>query len=412
MSNEATVSSASPTTSSAAGTSTVPKDSEKLESVLNWLTVPNAPIPSDPQIEQQADAVLGTLMSADATNVATIAQHRQSFESMGSELQKESGRRSQMLKQPVAKLYENAVEGGPVANALVDLKMKVEELDPGQMDLEAGWVTRTMGKLPFVGTPLKRYFSKYESSKTALDSIIRSLRDGKDTLQRDNVTLNDDQKAMRLLCEKIEKTINLGQLIDAKLINMLERELNQTDPRYTVVQNEWLFPLRQRIMDLQQQLAVNQQGILSLDLIIRNNIELMRGVDRAVNVTVSALQVAVTLALALANQRITLEKIQAVNETTDKLIAQNAKNLRTQGAEIHKMAAGTSLNMETLKQAFADIRGALEDVASFRQQALPQMAANIKELDKLTEDTSKAIADMEKAKQMSSVIQQELGQIQ
>ena len=165
-------------------------------------------------------------------------------------------------------------------------------------------------------------------------------------------------------------------------------------------------------MDLQQQLAVNQQGILSLDLIIRNNIELMRGVDRAVNVTVSALQVAVTLALALANQRITLEKIQAVNETTDKLIAKNAKNLRTQGAEIHKMAAGTSLNMETLKQAFADIRGALEDVASFRQQALPQMAANIKELDKLTEDTSKAIADMEKAKQMSSVIQQELGQIQ
>ena len=390
---------------------TITQAPEKLESVLNWLSVPNAPAPTDPEIEQQAQTVVGTLLNADATNVSTIAQHRQSFESMGAELQKESGRRSEMLKQPVHKLYENAVEGGPVANALVDLKMKVEELDPGQMDLKAGWVSRTMGKLPFVGTPLKRYFSKYESSKTALDAIIRSLRDGKDNLQRDNVTLNDDQKAMRVLCEKIEKTINLGQLIDTKLSSLLERELNQTDPRYTVIQNEWLFPLRQRIMDLQQQLAVNQQGILSLELIIRNNVELMRGVDRAVNVTVSALQVAVTLALALANQRITLEKIQAVNETTDKLIAQNAKNLRTQGAEIHKMAAGTSLNMETLKQAFADIRGALEDVATFRQQALPQMATNIKELDKLTEETSKAIADMEKAKQMSSVIQKELGQI-
>jgi len=390
---------------------TITQAPEKLESVLNWLSVPNAPAPTDPEIEQQAQAVVGTLLNADATNVSTIAQHRQSFESMGAELQKESGRRSEMLKQPVHKLYENAVEGGPVANALVDLKMKVEELDPGQMDLKAGWVSRTMGKLPFVGTPLKRYFSKYESSKTALDAIIRSLRDGKDNLQRDNVTLNDDQKPMRVLCEKIEKTIDLGQLIDTKLSSLLERELNQTDPRYTVIQNEWLFPLRQRIMDLQQQLAVNQQGILSLELIIRNNVELMRGVDRAVNVTVSALQVAVTLALALANQRITLEKIQAVNETTDKLIAQNAKNLRTQGAEIHKMAAGTSLNMETLKQAFADIRGALEDVATFRQQALPQMATNIKELDKLTEETSKAIADMEKAKQMSSVIQKELGQI-
>jgi uncharacterized protein YaaN involved in tellurite resistance len=398
-------------TPAAGGTTTVTKEPEKLESVLTWLTVPGEAAPTDPQIEQQANAVLGTLMSADPTNASAIAQHRQSFESMGSELQKESGRRSAMLKQPVSKLYENATEGAPVANALTDLKMKVEELDPGKFDFEAGWMTRTMGKLPFVGTPLKRYFTKYESSKTTLDAIVRSLKDGKDQLQRDNVTLNDDQKAMRLLAEKIEKAVNLGQLIDAKLTSALERELNQTDPRYAVVQNEWLFPLRQRIQDLQQQ-AVNQQGILSLDLIIRNNIELMRGVDRAVNVTVSALQIAVTLALALANQRITLEKIQSVNETTDKLIAQNAKNLRTTGAEIHKMAAGTSLNMDTLKAAFADIRGALEDVSTFRQQALPQMAANIKELDRLTEETSKAIADMDKAKQMSGVIQKELGQIQ
>ena len=64
---------------------------------------------------------------------------------------------------------------------------------------------------------------------------------------------------------------------------------------------------------------------MAIDLIIRNNVELMRGVDRAINVTVSALQVAVTLALALANQRIVLEKVQAVNETTDKLIGQHRR---------------------------------------------------------------------------------------
>ena len=95
---------------------------------------------------------------------------------------------------------------------------------------------------------------------------------------------------------------------------------------------------------------------MAIDLIIRNNVELMRGVDRATNVTVSALQVAVTLALALANQRIMLDKIHAVNETTDKLIASTAERLRTQGAEIHKMAAGTSLNIDALKKAFADIK--------------------------------------------------------
>ena len=122
------------------------------------------------------------------------------------------------------------------------------------------------------------------------------------------------------------------------------------DPRRAVVENEWLFPLRQRIQDLQQQLVVNQQGIMAIDLVIRNNVELMRGVDRATNVTVSALQVAVTLALALANQKITLDKILAVNETTDKLIGQTAERLRTQGVEIHKMASGTSLNIDDAEE--------------------------------------------------------------
>jgi uncharacterized protein YaaN involved in tellurite resistance len=263
-----------------------------------------------------------------------------------------------------------------------------------------------------VGSPLKRYFSRYETSSTQLDAIVRALRIGKEQLNRDNITLADDQKAMHALADKLQKAVKLGQLIDAKLAAKIERELTPGDTRRTVIENEWLFPLRQRIQDLQQQLIVNQQGIMAIDLILRNNVELMRGVDRATNVTVSALQVAVTLALALANQRVTLEKVLAVNETTDKLIAQTAQTLRTQGAEIHKMASGTSLNIETLKQAFADIRAALDDVSRFRQEALPKMADAIVELDKLSEEAGRTIENMDNARKIAGVINAQLGQSQ
>jgi uncharacterized protein YaaN involved in tellurite resistance len=384
----------------------------ELESVLGWLEVPGAsvPAPADPEIDGQADKVVGHLLTVDPKDAETLARGKSAILSMGLELQRESARRSEMLKQPVKKLYESATEGGDVANALVSLKMKVEELDPGQFDLEPGWVSRTLGRLPFVGTPLKRYFSRYESARTVMDAIVRSLRDGREQLTRDNVTLADDQKAMRQVDVKLEKAIKLGQLIDAKLSARIERELAAGDPRRAFVENEWLFPLRQRIMDMQQQLVVNQQGILAIDLIMRNNIELARGVDRAINVTVSALQVAITLALALANQRITLEKVQAVNETTDRLIGETAKALRTQGAEIHKMAAGTTLNMETLKQAFTDIRAALDDVSRFRQEALPQMAQAIVELDKLSEEAGKAITNVDNARKVGATLEQSLGQ--
>jgi uncharacterized protein YaaN involved in tellurite resistance len=391
-------------------TETVTPPPQKLESVMGWLTTTDAtaPAPADPEIEKQAGAVVSNLLSTAPGDANTISHNRQVLESMGSELQKEAARRSQMLKQPIGKLYKETNEGGEVANALVNLKLKVEELDPGKFDFEAGWLTRTMGMLPFVGTPLKRYFTRYENASTVMDAIIRSLKQGREQLNRDNITLSDDQKAMRLLTEKLDKAIKLGQMIDAKLTSQLERELAPGDPRHTFVQTEWLFPLRQRIQDLQQQMVVNQQGVLAIEMIIRNNVELARGVDRAINVTVSALQVAVTLALALANQKIVLGKIQAVNETTDKLIADTAKNLRQQGAEIHKMAAGTTINIDTLKAAFADIKAAMDDVTKFRQDALPQMAAAIVEMDKLSAEATKSIVNMENAKRVSETLNKEL----
>ena len=54
------------------------------------------------------------------------------------------------------------------------------------------------------------------------------------------------------------------------------------------VRDELLFTVRQRVMDLQQQLAVTLQGIVATEIIVRNNKELIRGVDRALTVTVSA----------------------------------------------------------------------------------------------------------------------------
>ena len=391
-------------------TETVSPQPQKLESVMGWLANVDAsvPAPADPEIDKQANSVVSNLLSTQPGDANTISHNRQVLEAMGAELQKEAGRRSQMLKQPIGKLYKETAEGGEVANALVNLKMKVEELDPGKFDFEPGWATRAMGMLPFVGTPLKRYFTRYENASTVMDAIIRSLRQGREQLGRDNITLVDDQKAMRALTAKLDKAIKLGQMIDAKLTAQLERELAPGDPRHTFVQSEWLFPLRQRIQDLQQQMVVNQQGVLAIEMIIRNNVELARGVDRAINVTVSALQVAITLALALANQKIVLGKIQAVNETTDKLIADTAKNLRQQGAEIHKMAAGTTINIDTLKAAFVDINAAIADVTKFRQDALPQMAQAIVELDKLSAEGEKAIINMENAKRVSETLHKEL----
>jgi len=140
---------------------------------------------------------------------------------------------------------------------------------------------------------------------------------------------------------------------------------------------------------------VNQQGVLATEIVIRNNKELIHGVDRSLNVTITALQVAATVAMALAHQRIVLDKIASVNRTTSDLIAGTAARLRTQGIEIQKRAATAQLDMNTLRAAFADLRHALDDLSRFRMDALPKMAAAVQELDRVSSEATRSIENME-----------------
>ncbi|MBF0104788.1 MAG: toxic anion resistance protein [Deltaproteobacteria bacterium] len=352
---------------------------------------------SDPELEKKADEFVGRLLGIKNDDAAAQMDVKAAVENMGLDLQKKSSAQSRMLKEPVKKLSQRSEDGGEVANALIGLKIQVEDLDPSRMDFQAGWFTRLVGAIPGVGSPLKRYFSRYESAQTVISAIIRSLELGREQLKRDNVTLAEDQKRMRELTVKLKRAIALGQVIDQKITYSLERELAADEQRKKFVSEELLFPLRQRIMDLQQQLAVNQQGVLSTELIIRNNQELVRGVNRALNVTVSALEVAVTVAMALADQKIVLDKINAISATTNSLIAGTAERLKTQGAEIHKQASTTQLDMEVLKNAFKDIKIAMDDISQFRLNALPQMADAILQMDRLNTQAEDKIKEMEES---------------
>ena len=350
----------------------------------------------DPELDSMAEQFASQLVTLDPTDLKGQDEAKSAIEEMGRDLQRQSSHRSRMLQQPIKELSEHGTDGGPVAQSLVDLKLQVEELDPNQIDFDAGWFSRMLGYLPGIGTPLKRYFSRFESAQTVIDAIIKSLEQGGETLKRDNVTLREDQRAMRELTHKLERQVNMAQLLDQKLEYKLSRELAGDAARTKFVQEELLFPLRQRIMDLQQQLAVNQQGVLATAIVMRNNTELIRGVNRALDVTVSALQVAVTVALALANQRVVLDKINALNQTTSSLIAGTARTLKQQGTEIHTQASSAMLDMDALKSAFSDINDAMDEISRYRQEALPRMAKTIIEFDQLAEKGEEAILKLER----------------
>jgi uncharacterized protein YaaN involved in tellurite resistance len=114
--------------------------------------------------------------------------------------------------------------------------------------------------------------------------------------------------------------IHLSKTMDAKLEDKAN-ELDATDPaKAKAIRETALFYTRQRTQDLLTQMAVTVQGYLALDLVKKNNVELVKGVDRASTTTVSALRTAVTVAQALTNQKLVLEQITQLNTTTANII--------------------------------------------------------------------------------------------
>ncbi|KJG06881.1 toxic anion resistance family protein [Photobacterium angustum] len=333
----------------------------------------------------------------DMTNLMT---------SLGEDSCRQLAQCSQLLKTPLHRLVDDAQDGGGTAKSLLDLQQQVNAVNPNRTDFTMGTIRRLLSFLPFVGTPIAKWFSRYQTAEGVIKDIVQSLRGGQAQLQRDNITLEADQIRYRELTFLLEDYVRFGQLLDEKVNQTIETAQN-TETKVKFLQEQVLFPLRQRVMDLQQTLAVNQQAVITTEVIMQNNRELIRGVDRAINVTVSALETASVMSIALQHQKKLLDATQAVNDTTNDLILQTSEQLRDQGVSIQKQASESQLDISKLKQAFSNINAALNDISQYRVKALPQMAQSIVEMDQLTEQMESRIKDAEKGKD----IQQNLSQL-
>jgi uncharacterized protein YaaN involved in tellurite resistance len=305
---------------------------------------------------------------------------------------------NRMLDRPV-KTLENGLfdKGAEIGKGLVDLRRQIEELDPSrQGDLFSA--RKLLGIIP-LGSKLADYFDRYQSSQVHLNAIIESLKRGKDELMRDNAAIEQEKTNLWGLMERLEKYIHIGKRLDGEL-DTKARALDATDAeKARVVREEMLFYTRQKVTDLLTQMSVNIQGYLALDMIRKNNLELMKGVDRATSTTVSALRTAVIVAQALSNQKLVLDQISALNTTTGNLIASTSEMLREQSTAIHQQAASSTIDIAKLQLAFQNIYQTMDTIADFKGKALASMQTTV---DTLTSEVAKSRSYLDRVRRQES----------
>lgn len=270
-------------------------------------------------------------------------------------------------------------ESSSIVAGLLSLKTEMKKLSPDDIDFGS---SSLLGKL---FNPAKTYFEKYNKAEESINEIIQILDKGKSVLKNDNITLQIEEQNLRKITLELSKEIEFGTQMDTEISGFLNGySPDVSEEKKQFISEEVLYPLKQRLFDLNQLMMVNQQGMVSLEILRKNNRELIRGIDRAQTVTLSVLRTAILVAGSLYNQKLVLKKIKSLGNMTDSIMAGTSELLRQQGAQIGGMAAQSgNLSVETLKAAFEDTFETLDIISGYKEKALDGMDQAIRKFDSL-----------------------------
>ena len=168
---------------------------------------------------------------------------------------------------------------------LSELQQAIIQINPCRYSLShfslRAWLSSL---LPWINTPLQNYCADYQTQHPKISLLIQKLNTKNQQLQRDTSTLQYDAKDTEDYIQQLMKALD-----DSKALNQ-QFELEQ----------QRLKPLQQRIFDLNLQLTVAEQALLSLQLIISNNQQFIQKVNEITTAILSVLQVNISLSTHLS----------------------------------------------------------------------------------------------------------------
>ncbi|WP_227429384.1 toxic anion resistance protein [Psychrobacter sp. I-STPA6b] len=344
-----------------------------------------------PELDAKVDAFVNHVIT-NPVQSEEFKQNVQSIHNLGNQEIRESAQVSnRMLEMPAKSLDKSLFDNSPIAKSLTELRGIVEDLDPSKKELTSS--RKLFGIIPF-GNKVQDYFRQYESAQSHINAVVTSLYNGKDELLKDNAMIEQEKVNMWNLMQSIRQYIYVGKKIDEQLEQKVY-QIEATDPeKARIIKEEMLFYVRQKNTDFLTQLAVNIQGYLALDTIRKNNLELIKGVDRATTTTISALRTAVVVAQAMTNQKLVLDQITALNKTTSSLIESTSAMMKRQSTEIHEQATSSTIELDKLQNAFNNVYETMDMISTYKIQALDNMKQTV---SALTTEVDKAQKYLDKA---------------
>lgn len=219
-------------------------------------------------------------------------------------------------------------------------------------------------------------FQKYHTMGSEVDKVYIQLKEYESEIKTTNNMLNEMFSKNMEYYELLEKYINAGNVVvnDFKnsVIPELEQIASQSQDQIHQVNlsngYQLLEMLEQRVYDLELAKNVALQTMPQIKLIQQGNYSLIRKINSAFIITMPIFKQCLTQAITLKRQAVQAKAMAALDEKTNELLLRNAQNTAMQSKLTAKLAAGSSIQIETLEETWQTIMNGIDETKQIQNE--------------------------------------------
>lgn len=202
--------------------------------------------------------------------------------------------------------------------------------------------------------------------------MIEILERKKNILTNDNITLELEINKIDEIIKNLEKEYDNG----IKLKEEIKNNDLYSDGEFNV--ETILNSLDKKIYDIKEMIIVKQQSQMALEIIRRNNKEIIRNIEKIKNITIEALNTAVIVAKSIYNQKLVLKGLDKLKMKTQDLMVGTGKIINN---DIDANSSNDKL--ELMKVMFNNILTTIEEADEQNKKSIPESELKIIELKKI-----------------------------
>ena len=331
----------------------------------------NAELVNSPEV----DAIVSTIEIDNMESIVTFGEHAAAEISKASDIVLNSMNMAQMDES---------------SQMLETLAKIMDRFDIEEIRDNPGFFEKMFGNLR---KKLDKILEKYHTMGEEVDKIYVQLKQYEAEIKQSNRKLDQMFDANVNYYHELVKYILAGEQGCRELEEYIAKRTEDMQTsgddsiQFEITElNQCLMLLEQRTQDLRTAESVAMQSIPLIKTMEFSNMNLVRKINSAFIITLPVFKQALAQAILLKRQKIQAESMAALDAKTNELLIKNARTSVEQSKMTARLAAGSSIKIETLETTWRTIVNGIDETRAIQDNARRERMEDAKRLEAIKQE--------------------------